>query len=125
MRIARILAILLALLTLGVSIYFGQQLPPSDYLHLLPANLGATGSLIFWIKAPAKKKARRRAALASLAVVFFIFGTAVLAYLGSPVQDWPVFVSLSALAAMVAIWAIIRVKRKANHPWADYYREVA
>ena len=124
MRIARYLAILLALATLGVSIYFAKQLPYSEYLHLFPANIGATGSLIFWIKPPAKKKGRRRAALAAVAVVFFILASAAMGYLYSPVVDWPVFATLSLLAFMIAIWALIRVKRKANHPWADYYRDM-
>ncbi len=25
---------------------------------------------------------------------------------------------------IIAIWAMLRVKRKADHPWADYYRKV-
>ena len=124
MRIARYLAFLLALATLGVTIYFGQKLPYSEYLHLFPANIGATGSLIFWIKAPAKKKARRRSALAALGVVLFIGASALMAYLYSPVPDWQVYGILTVLAFMVAIWALIRVHRKANHPWADYYRDM-
>lgn len=123
MRIARILAFLLALVTLAVSYYYWQQMPYA-FMIFIPANVGAWGSLLFWIKAPARKKARRRAAMASLAVVPFILGTAVAAYFRSPIQCWQVFVALSVLALIIAFWAIIRVKHKASHPWADYYRQV-
>lgn len=114
---------LLALATLGVSAYY-LRLMPYIYFVLIPANLGASGSLIFWIKAPAKKKARWKAALASLFVVPCMFGTAVLSLFFSPMSIWPVFLALTALALIIAIWSIVRVKRKADHPWADYYRKV-
>jgi len=123
-RVARILAFLLAAITLAVSIYYWRQMPYA-WPHLLPANLAACGCLLFWIKAPAKKKPRVRAALGSTAVVPCMLATAALGYVTSPIEDWKVFLPLSALALIVAIWALIRVKRKANHPWADYYREVA
>jgi hypothetical protein len=122
-RIARILAILLALATLGVSIYFLSRIPYLWYLFV-PANVGATGSLLFWIKAPARKKARWRAAFASLLVVPCIALTAVAGLLLSPVPIWQVFGALSALALLNAIWAFARVKKKADHPWADYYAQV-
>lgn len=114
---------LLALATLGVTIYYLRQMPYA-YPLFIPANAGAWGSLIFWIKAPAKKKARRRAAYGSLAVVPFMLATAALGFLRSPIEIWQVFLALSTLALGIAIWALIRVKRKANHPWADYYRQV-
>lgn len=122
MRVARILAILLALVTLAITAYYVRQMPYAWYLFL-PANLGATGTLAFWIKPPARKKARWRAAMAALLVVPCMFATAVLGFLMSPIPIWQVFCALTALAMMVAVWAIVRVKRKQNHPWADYYRQ--
>ncbi len=74
MRIARIMAILLALVTLAITAYY-LRLMPYIYLILIPPNIGATGSLLFWIKAPTRKKARWRAALASLMVVPCMIGT--------------------------------------------------
>lgn len=123
MRIARIMAILLALATLGITVYY-LRLMPYIYLTLLPANIGASGSLLFWIKAPTRKKARWKAAFASLMVVPCMMGTAALSLFMSPMSIWPVFSALAALALIIAIWAIVRVKRKADHPWADYYRKV-
>jgi hypothetical protein len=122
-RIARYLAMLLALATLGVTYYFLEQMP-YNYALFLPANVAATGALLFWIKAPARKKARWRAALASLFVVPCIAATSALGYLFSPIEMWVTFAALAALALLLAIWAIIRVQRKANHPWADYYSKV-
>ena len=123
MRIARIMAILLALVTLAITAYY-LRLMPYTYLTLLPANIGASGSLIFWIKAPTRKKARRRAALGSLLVVPCMLVTAAMSLFFSPMSIWPVFAALAALALIIAIWAVVRVKRKADHPWADYYRKV-
>jgi peptidoglycan/LPS O-acetylase OafA/YrhL len=123
-RIARLMAMLLALITVGVSLYYGQKMPYA-FLHLVPANVGACGSLLFWIKAPSKKKARWRAALASLLVVPLMAATVGLGIATSPIEDWQVFSALTALALMIAIYALMRVKRKSNHPWAGYYREVA
>ena len=122
MRIARIMAILLALVTLAVTGYYLQQIP-YVYLTFIPANAGATGSLLFWIKAPARKKQRWRAALASLFVVPCMAATAVLSLFTSPLTIWPVFGALTALSFIVAVWAIVRVSRKANHPWTDYYKQ--
>jgi len=122
-RIARIMAILLALATLAITGYYLFQMPYAFPLFI-PANLGATGSLIFWIKAPARKKARWRAALASLVVVPCMVGTAALSLFYSPISVWQVFLALSALSFIIAIWSIVRVSRKANHPWADYYKQV-
>lgn len=123
MRVARILAFLLALITLAVSFYYWRQMPYA-WPHLLPANIGACGCLLFWIKAPAKKKPRIRAALGSTFVIPCMLATVALGIVTSPIADWPVFLALSGLALVVAIWALVRVKRKADHPWADYYREV-
>ena len=117
------MAILLALVTLAVTAYYLRQLPYIFYVFL-PANIGATGSLLFWIKAPARKKQRWRAAIASLFVVPCMLASAALSILFSPVPIWQVFSALAALALVVAIWAIVRVKRKANHPWSDYYKQV-
>jgi hypothetical protein len=117
------MAILLALATLAITLYY-LRLMPYIYLVLIPANVGASGSLLFWIKAPTRKKARWRAALASLMVVPCMMGTAALSLFMSPMSIWPVFTALAALAMIIAIWAIVRVKRKADHPWADYYRKV-
>ena len=114
---------LLALVTLAITAYYLRQIPDLYWLFL-PANIGAWGSLLFWIKAPTRKKARWRAALASLFVVPCMMGTAVLSLFFSPLSIWPVFCALSALAFIIAIWAMVRVKKKADHPWADYYRKV-
>lgn len=97
---------------------------PYIFHVFLPANIGATGCLLFWIKAPARKKQRWRAALASLLVVPCMLASGVLSLFYSPIPVWQVFGALSALAFIVAVWAIVRVKRKANHPWADYYKQV-
>ncbi len=123
MRIARLMAILLALVTLAITAYY-LRLMPYAYLLFIPANVGATGSLIFWIKAPARKKARWRAALASLFVVPCMGATAALSLFFSPIAIWQVFGALTALALIIAIWSIVRVSRKANHPWTDYYKQV-
>ena len=123
MRIARILASLLALATLGVSIFYLSKMPYAWYFFV-PANGGILFSLLFWLKAPARKKARWRAAMASLFVVPCMAVTAALGFLFTPIEVWQVFSALTLLCLMNAIWAIIRVKKKANHPWADYYRQV-
>ena len=122
MRLARILAFLLALVTFAISAYLFKE-APSSALHLAPANLGMVISLFFWRVAPAKKKARRRAALASVVVIPCMLGSGALGMLLSPISDWPVFVALALLATMIAIFALLRVKRKQSHPWADYYTE--
>lgn len=114
---------LLALATLGVTAYYLSKMPYAWY-YFVPANAGAWGSLIFWITPPARKKARWRAALASLFVAPCIAMTAVLGFFFTPIEVWQVFGALTALALLNAIWAIVRVKKKANHPWADYYRQV-
>lgn len=123
MRFARILALLLALATFGTTGYLLAKMPFA-WLHFLPANIGVILSLYFWRKPPKRKKARKAAARASVLVVPFMAGSAVLAFLTSPVKDWPVFVSLTALAAMVAVLAIMRIERKQAHIWADYYSDV-
>lgn len=123
MRIARILAILLALATLGVTVYYLSKMPYAWY-YFAPANAAILFSLLFWIKAPARKKARWRAAMASLFVVPCMAATAALGFLFTPIEVWQVFGALTILCFMNAVWAIIRVKKKANHPWADYYRQV-
>jgi len=122
-RIARIMAILLALVTLAITAYY-LRLMPYAYLIFIPANVAATGSLLFWIKAPARKKARRRAAMASTFVVPCMGATAALSLFFSPIAVWQVFGALTALSLIIAIWALVRVARKANHPWADYYKQV-
>ncbi len=114
---------LLALVTLLVTAYYLRQMPYA-YLSFLPANIGATGSLLFWMKAPARKKQRWRAALASLFVVPCMAATAAISLFLSPIAIWQVFGALTALSLIVAIWAIVRVSRKANHPWSDYYKQV-
>lgn len=124
MRFARIMAILLAVVTFAISAYY-LKLMPDAYLHLLPANVGVILCLIFWIKVPIQRRQRWLAALASLALVPFIFSSAVLGYLTSPIKNWPVFLALTCLAFMNAIWALLRVKRKQTHPWSGYYKEVA
>ncbi len=118
------MAILLALATLAVTAYYLSQMPYA-LLYFVPAVLGICGSLPFWIKAPARKKARWRAAIASLCVVPCMAATAVIGFFLSPIAIWQVYGALTALALIHAIWAIIRVKRKANHPWADYYKQVS
>jgi riboflavin transporter FmnP len=115
---------LLALATLGVTYYFVKQMPYNFWIFL-PANIAATGSLLFWIKAPARKKARWRAAIASLLVVPCIAATSVLGFLFSPVEMWVTFAALCGLSVIIATWAIIRVQRKANHMWSDYYAKIA
>jgi len=123
-RFARILALLLALATLAVTGYLFWQMPFA-WLHMLPANLGALASLYFWRKAPRKKKARRTAALASVAVVPCMVLSAAMSLFESPITDWPVFLALAALATLVAITALLRVNRKQSHVWAGYYQDVA
>ena len=123
MRIARILAILLALATLGVTAFYLTKMGYAWY-YFVPANGGIFFSLLFWIKAPARKKARLRAALASLFVVPCMATVVAFDFLGFiPIQVWQVFSALTVLCFMNAVWALIRVKKKANHPWADYYRQ--
>jgi hypothetical protein len=123
-RIARIMAFLLAVATIGVSAYYYMQAPvllPS----VLPAVAGVIISLYFWRTAPAKKKERRRAAAASLFVVPCILASAIVSLFFSPVSVWPVYLCLAALAVMLAVFALQRVKKKQSHPWADYYQEIA
>src|SRR5262245_59021728 len=108
------MAILLALMTLAITAYY-LRLMPYIYLTLLPANIGASGCLLFWLKAPTRKKARWKAAIASLFVVPCMMATAALSLFFSPMSIWPVFSALAALAFIIAIWAIVRVKRKADH----------
>jgi len=122
-RFARILALLLAAATLGISAYLFYK-TPFAWMHLVPANIGVLGSIYFWRKAPKRKKARKAAAAASLLVVPFIFASAALSLLYSPTPVWPVFMALTALALMVAIIAILRVERKSAHVWSDYYADV-
>lgn len=117
------MAILLALVTLAITAYY-LRLMPYAYLLFIPANVGATGSLLFWIRAPARKKARWRAALASMFVVPCMGATGALSLFISPMPIWQVFGGLTALSGIIAIWAIVRVKRKASHPWNDYYKQV-
>jgi hypothetical protein len=117
------MAILLALVTLAITAYY-LRLMPYLYPTLLPANVGASGCLLFWIKAPTRKKARWKAAFASLFVVPCMVATAGLSLFFSPMPIWPVFGALSALAFIIAAWSILRVKKKADHPWANYYRQV-
>ncbi len=76
MRFARILALLLVVATLGITAYLFYRMPFA-WLHLLPANIGALGSVYFWRKPPKRKKARKAAALASLMVVPFVGASAV------------------------------------------------
>ncbi len=123
MRFARILALLLALATFGVSAYLLMKMPFA-WLHFLPANIGVLLSLYYWRKAPKRKKARKAAALASVLVVPCMFASAALAFFTSPMKDWPVFASLAGLSIMVAIVALLRVERKQAHVWADYYSEL-
>jgi uncharacterized membrane protein len=118
------MAVLLAVVTFAISAYY-LQLMPDAFVHLIPANIGVLLSVFFWIKVPSKRKQRWLAALASLAVVPFMFSSAVLSLLTAPIKNWPVFLALTCLAFMNAAWALIRVKRKQTHPWSGYYREVA
>lgn len=116
---------LLALATLGVTAFYLSQMGYAWY-YFVPANGGVFFSLLFWIKAPARKKARWRAALASLFVVPCMAVTAAVNFIADlPIEIWQVFSALTLLALMNAIWALVRVKKKANHPWADYYRQTA
>ncbi|MBT2185433.1 hypothetical protein KK488_00540 [Sphingobium sp. H33] len=124
MRFARILALLLVAATLGISGYLLYKMSFA-WLHLIPANIGALGSLYFWRKPPKRKKARKAAALASVCVVPFMGASAVASLYVSPMPVWPVFLSLAALAVMVAVVAIMRIERKQAHVWADYYSDVA
>ncbi len=124
MRLARILALLLALATFAVTGYLLWMMPFA-WMHMLPANIAVLVSLFFWRKAPRRKKARRAAALASVAVVPCMFASAVLGLFESPIKDWPVFLALAALAALVAVMALLRVNRKQSHVWAGYYQDVA
>ena len=123
MRFARILALLLALATFGVSAYYLWNMP-FVWLVFVPANIGVLLSLYFWRVAPKRKKARKRAAMASVAVVPFLFASAVISLLLSPVAMWPVFLALTALGAVVAGVAIAKIERKQSHIWADYYSDV-
>lgn len=124
MRLARIMAFLLAVLTVGVSVYY-YRIAPTLLPCLLPALVGVLAGLYFWRTAPAKKKARRRAAFASVFVVPCMFASAVVSLFVSPISVWPVYLCLTVLAAILAVYALGRVKKKQTHPWADYYQEVA
>jgi hypothetical protein len=123
-RFARILALLLAFATFGISGYLLYKMPFA-WLHLLPANIGVLASLYFWRKPPKRKKARKAAALASCLVVPFIVGSAAASLFFSPVRVWPLFLTLAALGVMVAVIALMRVQRKQAHVWADYYADVS
>jgi len=122
--LARILAFLLALVTIGVSAYFFYVMPFA-WLQLAPANAGVLLSLWFWRKAPKRRKGRKRAALASVFLIAFLMASALLSYLLSPMPVWPVFMALAMLAAMVAVVALMRIERKQSHVWAGYYSDVA
>lgn len=124
MRLARILALSLALATFAVTGYLLWMMPFA-WMHMLPANLAILASLLFWRKAPRRKKARRAAALASVAVVPCMLASAVLGLFEAPIRDWPVFLALAALAALVAVMALLRVNRKQSHVWAGYYQDVS
>lgn len=124
MRLARILALALALATLAVSGYFLWMMPFA-WMHMLPANIAVLVSLFVWRKAPRRKKARRGAALTSVAVVPCMVASAALGMFESPIKDWPVFLALAALATLVAVVALARVNRKQSHVWAGYYQDVA
>lgn len=123
MRFARILVMVLALATFAITGYYLVKMPFA-WLHLLPANIGVIISLYFWRRAPKKKKARKMAAFMSLMVVPFMVASAVLGLFTSPIRDWPVFLTLAALALVVAVIAMMRVTRKQSHIWADYYTEL-
>jgi amino acid transporter len=120
---ARIMALLLALATLGVSAYF-FKMTPATLISVLPASISVVLSLYFWRVAPAKRKERRRAATASALVVPCIFASAIVSLFLSPISIWPVYLCLAALALMLAIFAMQRVKQKQSHPWADYYQDL-
>lgn len=124
MRLARFLALSLALATLAVTGYF-LWIMPFAWMHMLPANVAVLASLYVWRKAPRRKKARRAAALTSVAVVPCMVATAALSLFDSPIKQWPVFLALAALATLVAIMALARVNRKQSHVWAGYYQDVA
>jgi hypothetical protein len=123
-RLARILALLLALATMGVSAYFFYRMPFA-WLQIVPACLGVLVMLWFWRTAPKRKKARKRAALATVLFVPMIMGSAVLSLMYSPESIWPVFTALALLALMVAVLALMRIERKQSHVWAGYYSDVA
>ena len=124
MRLARVLAFLLALATLAVSAYFLRAMPFA-WLQLVPANIGVVIILWFWRKAPKRKKARKRAAFASVAFVPLIAASGLASYFLSPTTIWPVFLALAMLSVMVAVVALMRVERKQSHVWAGYYSDVA
>lgn len=123
MRFARILALLLAVATLGICGYLLYEMPFA-WIHHIPAVAGVLGSLYFWRKPPKRKKARKAAALASCMVVPFIGLSAVASLFFSPTRVWPLFMTLAALAVMVAVVALMRITRKQAHVWADYYSDV-
>lgn len=123
MRFARILALLLAAATFGISGYFLYKMPYA-WIHHVPANIGVLMSLYFWRKPPKRKKARKAAALASCMVVPFIGASAVASLFFSPLRVWPLYMTLAALAVMVAVIALAKVTRKQSHVWADYYSDV-
>jgi hypothetical protein len=122
LRVARILAILLALLALGISGYFAWRSPLSSW-YLIPAGFGSLLMLFVWRSAPSKKKGRRRAAAYTALYVPFLMASAVLSLFISPISTWPVYLALSTLAFMLAIFAAMRINRKSVHPWQDYYPE--
>lgn len=124
MRLARILAFLLAVTVMAVSAYFLYAMPFA-WLQLVPAIIGVLMSLWFWRKAPKRKKARKRAALASVLLVPFLMGSALVSLFVSPMSIWPVFSALALLGVMVAVIALTRVERKQSHVWAGYYSDVA
>jgi len=109
--------------TIGISAYLVYKMPFA-WMHLIPANIGVLASIYPWRKPPKRKKARKAAAATSLVVVPFIFATAALSLLYSPVAVWVVFLSLTALALMVAIIAIVNIERKNAHVWSDYYADL-
>jgi hypothetical protein len=123
-RFARILALLLAAATFGISGYLLYKMPYA-WIHHIPANIGILMSLYFWRKAPKRKKARKAAALASCMVVPFIAASAVASIRFSPMPVWPLFMTLTLLAMLVAVIALTKVTRKQNHVWADYYADVS
>ena len=124
MRFARILALLLALATIGISGFLLYR-APFAWLHMVPANIGVIASIYFWRRPPKRKKARKTAAMASCGVVPLIAVSAVLSLFLSPDRQWPIFMTLTALAVMVAVIAILRIERKQAHVWADYYADVS
>lgn len=120
MRVARILAILLALLTLAISSYYAWLVPQASW-YLIPAVLGALMMLGVWRDTPARKRSRRRAAMLSGLFVPLLMASAAASMLVSPLSTWPVYLALAMLAAMLAIFAALRINRKSVHPWQDYY----